>query len=44
MARSLVKWLGRKIHVQEVVGSNPAVCWMDVSVAGYYIYIEKEKE
>jgi hypothetical protein len=34
---------GRKIHVQEVVGSNPAVYWMDVSDASYYIYIEKKK-
>ncbi len=32
-----------KIHVQEVVGSNPAVYWMDVSDASYYISIEKKK-
>jgi hypothetical protein len=26
------------------VGSNPDVYWMDVSVASYYIYIEKKKD
>jgi hypothetical protein len=26
------------------VGSNPAVYWMDVSDASYYIFIEKKKE
>jgi hypothetical protein len=31
------------IHVQEVVGSNPAVYWIDVSDASYYISIEKKK-
>ena len=31
------------IHVQEVMGSNPAVYWMDVSDASYYIFIEKKK-
>jgi hypothetical protein len=40
MARSLVSWLGQKAHVQEVVGSNPAVYWMDVSNASY-IFNEK---
>jgi hypothetical protein len=30
-ARSLLLWLGQKAQVQEVVGSNPAVYWMDVS-------------
>ncbi len=33
----MVKWLGQKAHVQEVVGSNPAVYWMDVNEASYYI-------
>jgi hypothetical protein len=28
-------------QVQEVVGANPAVYWMDVSDASYYIHIEK---
>ncbi len=42
-ARSLVQQLGRKIQVQEVVGSNPAVHWMDVSNASYYISIEKKR-
>jgi hypothetical protein len=27
-----------KAHIQEVVGSNPAVYWMDVSNASYYIH------
>jgi hypothetical protein len=39
--RSLVKWLGQKAHVQEIVGSNPAIYWMDVSDASYYIFTEK---
>ncbi len=33
----------KKTHVQEVVGSNPAVYWMDVSDASYYISNEKKK-
>jgi hypothetical protein len=33
--------LGLKAHVQEVVGSNPAVYWMDISDASCYIYNEK---
>jgi hypothetical protein len=41
LARSLVYWLGQKAHVQEVVGSNPTVYWMDVSDACYYIFNEK---
>ncbi len=32
---------GQKAHVQEVVGLNPAIYWMDVSDASYYILIEK---
>jgi hypothetical protein len=32
-AKSLVYWLGQKAHVQAVVGSNPAVYWIDVSDA-----------
>ncbi len=40
-ARSLVYWLGQKAHVQEVVGSNPAVYLMDVSDASYYIFNEE---
>jgi hypothetical protein len=35
--------LGQKIHVQKAVGSNPAVYWIDVSDASYYIYIERKK-
>jgi hypothetical protein len=40
-ARSLVLWLGQKAHVQEFVVLNPAVYWMDVSYASYYIFNEK---
>ncbi len=43
-ARSLVQWLGKKAHVQEVVGSNPAVYWMDVSDDSYYIFNEKRNK
>jgi hypothetical protein len=35
--------MGQKIHIQEVVGSNPAVYWMDVSDASCYISKEKKK-
>jgi hypothetical protein len=35
----LVVW--QKAHVQEVVGSNPTVCWIDESDASYYIFNEK---
>jgi hypothetical protein len=38
---AVVWWLGQKDHVQEVVGSNPTLHWMDVSLASYYIFIEK---
>jgi hypothetical protein len=31
------------LSFQEVVGSNPAIYWMDVSDASYYISIEKKK-
>jgi hypothetical protein len=34
-------WLGQKTQVQEVVGSNPAIYWMNVSNASYYIFNEK---
>ncbi len=40
-ARSLVQWLGQKAHIQEVVGSNPAVYWIDVSNISYYIFNKK---
>ncbi len=33
-----------KAHVQEVVGSNPAVYWMDVSDASYYIHENNENK
>jgi hypothetical protein len=33
----------KKTHVQEVVGLNPTVYWMDVSDASYYISNEKKK-
>jgi len=31
------------IHVQEVVGSNPALYWMVVSDASYYIPNERKR-
>jgi len=34
----------QKAHVQEVVGSNPAEYWMDVSDASYYITYSMKKE
>ncbi len=34
-------WLGQKAQVQEVVGSNPAIYWMNVSNASYNIFNEK---
>jgi hypothetical protein len=43
MAISLVQWLGQKAHVQEVMGSNPAVYWFGVSNASYYIFNVKRK-
>jgi hypothetical protein len=33
----------RAVGIQEVVGSNPAIYWMDVSNASYYIFNEKRK-
>jgi hypothetical protein len=32
-----------KAHVQKVVGSNPAVYWMDVSGASYYVHENNKK-
>ena len=34
---------GLTTHIQEDMGSNPTVYWMDVSDASYYIFIEKKK-
>jgi hypothetical protein len=34
-------WLGQKAHIQEDVGLKPAVYWMNVSNASYYICNEK---
>jgi len=39
----VVYWLGQKAYVQEVVGSNPTVYWMDESEASYYIENKKNK-
>ncbi len=30
-----------RAHVQEVMGLNPAVYWMDVSDASFYVFNEK---
>jgi hypothetical protein len=32
-----------RAHVQEVMGWNPAIYWMEVSVASYYMFNEKMK-
>ncbi len=34
---------GLMTHIQEDVGLNPTIYWMDVSNASYYIFIEKKK-
>jgi hypothetical protein len=34
-------WLGQKAHIQEIVDLNPAVYYMDVSAASYYVFFVK---
>ncbi len=36
--------LGQKTYIQEVVGLNPTVYWMDVSYISYYKSNEKKKK
>ncbi len=35
-------WLGQNAQVLEVVGSNPAIYYMNVNDASYHIFNEKE--
>jgi hypothetical protein len=39
---AMVKWLRYWTHEKEIVGSNPAIYWFDVSNKASY-YIEKKK-